>query len=33
LKVTISLLNMWYRRDLGRLLRAEAPWRSVALTP
>lgn len=27
LKVTISLLNMWRRRDLGRLLRADAPWR------
>ena len=27
LKVTISLLNMWERRDLGRLLRADAGWR------
>ena len=27
LKVTISLLNMWQRRDLGRLVRADAPWR------
>ncbi len=27
LKVTVSLLNMWARRDLGRLLRADAPWR------
>ena len=27
LKVTISLLNMWERRDLGRLLRADACWR------
>lgn len=27
LKITISLLNMWERRDLGRLLRADAPWR------
>jgi hypothetical protein len=27
LKVTISLLNMWARRDLGRLLRADASWR------
>lgn len=27
LKVTISLLNLWRRRNLGRLLRAEAPWR------
>ncbi|GGC04778.1 hypothetical protein GCM10011494_24110 [Novosphingobium endophyticum] len=27
LKITISLLNMWARRDLGRLLRADAPWR------
>ena len=27
LKITISLLNMWARRDLGRLLRANAPWR------
>jgi hypothetical protein len=27
LKVTVSLLNMWRRRDLGRLLRADAPWR------
>jgi hypothetical protein len=28
LKVTVSLLNMWQRRDLGRHLRAGAPWRS-----
>lgn len=27
LKVTVSLLNMWARRDLGRLLRADAGWR------
>lgn len=27
LKITISLLNMWARHDLGRLLRADAPWR------
>jgi hypothetical protein len=27
LKITISLLNMWSRRDLGRLLRADAAWR------
>ena len=27
LKVTISLLNMWERRDLGRLLRDDAGWR------
>ena len=27
LKITVSLLNMWQRRDLGRLLRADAPWR------
>ena len=27
LKITISLLNMWARRDLGRLLRADADWR------
>jgi hypothetical protein len=27
LKVTISLLNMWARRDLGRFLRADASWR------
>lgn len=27
LKVTISLLNMWSRRDLGRHLRADAVWR------
>jgi len=27
LKITISLLNMWHRRDLGRLLRADASWR------
>jgi hypothetical protein len=27
LKVTISLLNMWRRRDLGRYLRSEASWR------
>ncbi|GGC12426.1 hypothetical protein GCM10011494_34050 [Novosphingobium endophyticum] len=27
LKITISLLNMWARRDLGRLLRADASWR------
>ena len=27
LKITISLLNMWQRRDLGRLLRADACWR------
>lgn len=27
LKITISLLNMWQRRDLGRLLRANASWR------
>lgn len=26
LKVTISLLNMWQRRDLGQLLRPDAPW-------
>jgi hypothetical protein len=26
LKVTISLLNMWSRRDLGRHLRADAAW-------
>lgn len=27
LKITVSLLNMWAQRDLGRLLRANAPWR------
>ena len=27
LKVTVALLNMWARRDLGRLLRADASWR------
>ncbi|MBV1691288.1 hypothetical protein KRR38_27290 [Novosphingobium sp. G106] len=27
LKITISLLNMWQRRDLGRHLRADAAWR------
>jgi len=27
LKVTIALLNMWRRRDLGQHLRAEASWR------
>ncbi|WP_310531720.1 hypothetical protein [Novosphingobium sp.] len=27
LKVTIALLNMWSRRDLGRHLRADAVWR------
>jgi hypothetical protein len=27
LKITISLLNMWERRDLSRLLRANASWR------
>ena len=27
LKVTIALLNMWSRRDLGRHLRADAAWR------
>ncbi|WP_242123397.1 hypothetical protein [Sphingobium sp. Sx8-8] len=27
LKVTISLLNMWASRDLGRHLRADAAWR------
>lgn len=27
LKVTVALLNMWARRDLGRLLRADAEWR------
>lgn len=27
LKVTVSLLNMWRRRDLGRHLRARASWR------
>lgn len=27
LKITISLLNMWHRRDLGRLFRGNAPWR------
>jgi hypothetical protein len=27
LKITISLLNMWQRRDLGRLLRPDASWR------
>ncbi len=27
LKITVSLLNMWQRRDLGRFLRADAPWR------
>ncbi len=27
LKVTIALLNMWCRRDLGRHLRADAAWR------
>lgn len=29
LKVTVSLLNMWQRRDLGRHLRAGASWRAV----
>ncbi|MEW9855584.1 hypothetical protein [Novosphingobium sp. M1R2S20] len=28
LKITISLLNMWRRRDLGRLLQQDAPWRT-----
>jgi hypothetical protein len=27
LKITVSLLNMWFRRDLGRMLRGDAPWR------
>jgi hypothetical protein len=27
LKITVSLLNMWYRRDLGRLLRQDGAWR------
>lgn len=27
LKITVSLLNMWQRRDLGRHLRADAAWR------
>lgn len=27
LKITISLLNMWKRRDIGRLLRPDACWR------
>lgn len=27
LKITISLLNMWHRRDLGRMMRGDAPWR------
>jgi len=27
LKITVSLLNMWARRDFGRLLRADASWR------
>jgi hypothetical protein len=27
LKVTVSLLNMWQTRDLGRHLRADAVWR------
>lgn len=27
LKITVSLLNMWARRDLGRLLRPDAAWR------
>lgn len=27
LKVTVSLLNMWERRDLGRHLQADASWR------
>jgi hypothetical protein len=27
LKITVSLLNLWARRDLGRLLRADAAWR------
>lgn len=27
LKITISQLNMWRNRDLGRLLRTDAPWR------
>lgn len=27
LKITISLLNMWHRRDLGRMVRGNAPWR------
>ena len=31
LKITVSLLNMWARRDLGRLLRADAPWRRETL--
>lgn len=26
LKITVSLLNMWQRRDLGRHLRADAAW-------
>ncbi|MCW1430758.1 hypothetical protein [Novosphingobium sp. JCM 18896] len=26
LKITVSLLNMWQRRDLGRYLRADAAW-------
>ena len=28
LKITISLLNLWQRRDLGRLLRGDAAWRA-----
>lgn len=28
LKVTISFLNMWHRRDLGRLLRDRTSWQS-----
>jgi hypothetical protein len=28
LKITVSLLNLWARRDLGRHLRADAPWRA-----
>lgn len=27
LKITVSLLNMWAQRDLGRLLREDADWR------
>lgn len=30
LKITISLLNMWQRRNLGRHLRADAAWRCQA---
>ncbi len=33
LKITVSLLNMWARRDLGGLLRADAPWRHPATRP